>query len=330
MNILKKIYPRNGAASYMSTTTLVLIAEGYTAAQESQFHKDVDQAYKKVIDYCSLINLKLHNNSISLYTLFIPSLNSGIATSAAGAVNRTVFESYITSGKLYLNYNKVKAVLEDSYFNKLGTEDSNLKNKMLFFNEEHNNALNLAIPIFIFPKIASQVGELENQTENQYYFVATTLENFYEQVILRALFKILGLGDEFDLSGTEYLEPNEEIGVTIDAMYPNLLYSTDAANIKPTDENFKWNVLFTSFNTSSVPVHPHPGAANTPDRTFPSIPFSYKTIELWEGGGGYRKKIYRAAHDCLLRRKIGDTTLPVKTKRVALCPICELSLNKLF
>lgn len=41
MNILKKIYPRNGAASYMSTITLVLIAEGYTAAQESQFYKDV-------------------------------------------------------------------------------------------------------------------------------------------------------------------------------------------------------------------------------------------------------------------------------------------------
>lgn len=64
--------------------------------------------------------------------------------------------------------------------------------------------------------------------------------------------------------------------------------------------------------------------------TFPTLSFSYKTIELWEDGGGYRKKIYRAAHDCLLRRRIGDTTLPVKTKRVSLCPICELTLNKLF
>lgn len=330
MNVLKKFYPRDGAESYTSTTALVLIAEGYTASQMTQFYMDADQTYKKIVDYCNLINLKLTNKSISIYTLFLPSLNSGIATSATSAINRTVFESYISSGKLHLNYNKVRSILEDSYFNKSGTEDSNLKNKMLFFNEEHNNTLNLAIPIFIFPKIASQIGELESKNQDEYYFVATTLENFYEQVILRALFKILGLGDEFDLSGTDYLEPEQEVGAAIDAMYPNLLYVPNTTNISPQNESFKWNVLFTTFNTTSMVTHPHPGAISTPDRTFPTIPFSYKTIELWEGGGGYRKKIYRATHDCLLRRRIGDTTLPVKTKRVSLCPICELTLNKLF
>ena len=59
------------------------------------------------------------------------------------------------------------------------------------------------------------------------------------------------------------------------------------------------------------------------------IPFSYENIELWEGGGYFRKNVYRSAYDCLLRRRIGDSSLPVKAIKTAICPICQMSLLKI-
>lgn len=325
MYILKKLYPRNGDESYLTTTSLVFIAEGYTATQESQFYKDVDQAFQRMLNYHNLINLRLNNNSLSIYTLFIPSLQSGIASSATEAINRTVFESYL-SDRLHLNYSKVEAVLEDTYFREI-SEETKLSDRLLVMNDEETSILHPAIPIFIFPHIPTQVGEYENLLDEQYYYIATTIDGYYEQVILRSLCKILGLGDEFELEGTDYLEPDEEMGESINLVFPNLFYTTTPQNVNPLNEDFKWGNLFTAFDTVSVPVHTHPGPINDPDRSLPPIPFSYKSIELWEGGCGFRKNVYRSAYDCLLRRRIGDITLPLKTKKVSLCPICQIYLT---
>lgn len=328
MYILKKLYPRNGADSYLTTTSLIFIAEGYTAAQETQFYRDVDQAFQRMLDYHSLINLRLENNSISVYTLFLPSSQSGIAASATEAINRTPFESYLSNG-LHLNYNKVKDVLEDTYFS---DNLDNMENKLsdrLTTNQDTNRALfsKKAIPIFIFPYIASQIGEVENLTTNQYYYTATTLDSWYEQIILRSLFKVLGLGDEFDLLGVDYSEPDEENGQILNFLYPNLYYTTNSNQITPLSPDFKWASYFTSFDTNVIPVHPHPSNGDNINRLLPEIPYSYKSIELWEGGGGFRKNVYRSAEDCLLRRRIGDSSLPVKSTKISLCPICEFYLR---
>lgn len=327
MHILKKLYPRNGDESYLTTTSLVFIAEGYTVAQETQFYQDVDQAFQRILDYHSLINLRRDNNSLSVYTLFIPSAQSGIASNATEAINRTPFESYLSNG-LHLNYNKIRDVLDDAYFASYSNEQNKLSTRLVLMNSDELESLTKALPVFIFPNITSQVGEFENLIANQYYYVATTLDNFYEQAILRAVFRLWGLGDEFELDGNGFLEPDDEVGTTINFLFPNLFYTANLNLISPSTPDFKWRNLFTSFDSTTITTHPHPGSVNTPDRTLPSIPFSYRKIELWEGGGGFRKKIYRVAQDCLLRRRIGDPTLPVKEKKIALCPVCEFSINK--
>lgn len=327
MYILKKLYPRNGADSYLTTTSLIFIAEGYTAEQQTMFYRDVDQAFQRMLDYHNLINLRLENNSISVYTLFLPSSQSGIASSATEAINRTPFESYLSNG-LHLNYNKVKDVLEETYFD--STEDSGIKESLFLIGSDEAPRLKQAIPVFIFPYINSQIGELESLENDKYYFIATTLDNRYEQVILRALMRVWGLGDEFELAGSDFLEPSKEIGSTINFVYPNLFYTESANLMTPLNTDFKWNTFFTSFSTSNIPVHPHPGSINDPDRAIPETPLALKTIELWEGGGGFRTNVYRASRDCLLRRRIGDSSLPVKDKIVALCPLCEFSLNNKY
>jgi len=55
--------------------------------------------------------------------------------------------------------------------------------------------------------------------------------------------------------------------------------------------------LFPESAISPISVHPHPLSGAVPDRTLPVIPFSYKSIELWEGGGLYRKYVYRPSFD---------------------------------
>lgn len=327
MYILKKLYPRNGAESYLTTTSLVFIAEGYTAAQETQFYQDVDQAFQRMLDYHNLINLRLNNNSLSIYTLFVASSQSGIASNQTEAINRTVFESYLSNG-LHLNYNKVKDVLEDTYFDNDLSERSKLIDRLLIFDSDRNQNLKEAIPVFIFPYNATQIGEIENFESNTYYYIATTLDNYYEQVILRSLFRILGLGDEFELEGSDYLTPDEETGAVINGGIPNLIYSLNPNSFTPLSTEFKWRGLFTSFDTTAISVHPHPGLDNIPDYTLPTIPFSYENIELWEGGGYFRKNVYRSAYDCLLRRRIGYSDLPVKEQKVALCPLCQMYLYK--
>lgn len=47
---------------------------------------------------------------------------------------------------------------------------------------------------FIFPNLPNQIGEVENLVSSQYYYIATTLDNHYEQIMIRSLLKTIGLG----------------------------------------------------------------------------------------------------------------------------------------
>ena len=67
-----------------------------------------------------------------------------------------------------------------------------------------------------------------------------------------------------------------------------------------------------------------------PDNTIDAVPMTPSTIEYWEGGGGYRTKVYRSAHDCLMRRRIGESRLPVSAGRVAFCKVCTQHLRNLL
>lgn len=325
---LNKLYPQNGEATYRYSLSLIFIAEGYTASQKNQFFKDVSIAYDKLLAYDCLSNLKFRNNFFGVYSLFIPSSQTGIAPNKATAAGRSPFESYLDSSGLHLNYSKVETVLESSFFN--DNNDGSEVSKRLIVNDQGvTKSLFPALPVFIFPNIATQIGEIENLISNQYYFLATTLDNYYEQIVARSLLKLIGLGDEFELPGTDKRQPvDDTTGKMVDYVCPNLLYTTNPSGITLNSSVFKWKIFFSESSSLSIGIHPHPAAIDTPDRTLPSIPLSYGGIALWEGGGGYRKNIYRSAYDCLLRRRVGDSTLPVKAKRVGLCPICSTYLKK--
>lgn len=310
--------------------SLLFIAEGFTAAQEQLFYDHIFKVYNRIADYECFTKLKQDNRRISLLSLYVASANSGTSTSAAGAVGRTLLESYIDGNGLHLNYTKLEALINDSTLMKQGEQQPLAKSLMIYNSDLRSMTRSFILPIIIFPESTMPSGELEFMEDDKFYFVATTLNGWYEQVAIRGMARMVGLGDEFDLNGAANLVPDPEMGETINTQFPNLFYTTTPGSMAGNNGGFKWMGLFPQGATAPITVHPHPSSGSTADRNLPAIPFSYKTIEMWEGGGNYRTKVYRTAVDCIQRRRIGDSSLPVKNTRVSLCPICTFCLEKII
>jgi|SRR5690606_10352328 hypothetical protein len=314
----------------LSNISLLFIAEGFTAQQEQLFYNNIFDIYDRISSYECFTKLKQDNSKVAFLSLYAPSANSGTSTSATSAIGNTLLESYIDGNGLHINYEKYEELIENSNIY-IESELQPLSSKIIFYDDDFAAITGrFILPIIIFPPTTSPNGELENFQLDQYYFVATTLDNFYEQIIVRSLAKISGLGDEFDLNGQEYEYPDNLTMEAINTSCPNLFSSESVTSMTVDSIYFKWRFFFPSYATSLVIIHPHPSSGTIADRNLPTIPFSYKSIELWEGGAGYRNKVYRPAIDCLQRRRIGDQTLPVKNSRVSLCPICMRCLEKLI
>ncbi len=325
----QKIFPHNGNAVATSTLKVLLLAEGYTSTQEGQFYQDAFEFYERLYKYPGFASLINDSHALSIYGLFRASANSGYGTSAANATGRTVYESYYDSGQsqLLLNESLVEAALADAFI----LDELVIEVPTLITTDVTIPSTTGTVVVVLLPSAGISTAENEFQTLNLAFKVATTIDGRFEQVIIRAVCKLVGLWDEFELAGTSYAAPTAEVGQFIGANCSNLFYSDTTPAINPTTQtDFKWRVLFTDAYNQNLPVNPHPGSAATPDRALPAIPVQNDTVALWEGGGGFRSKVYRAASDCLMRRRIGDASLPVKEKVVGLCPVCNHILRIAF
>lgn len=325
----QKIFPHNGNAVATSTLKVLLLAEGYTSAQEGQFFQDAFEFYERLYKYPGFASFINDSSALSIYGLFRASANPGYGTSASNATGRTVYESYYDSSQsqLFLNEGLVETTLNDAFI----LEDFAIDVSALVTTDTSARSPTGAVVVVLLPASGISTAENEFQTPDLSYKVATTTDDRFEQVIIRAIGKVVGLWDEFELAGTSYAAPTQAAGKFITANCSNLIYSDLTPAINPTTQtDSKWRVLFTDAYNQNIPVNPHPGAPLTADRTLPAVPVQHDTIALWEGGGGFRSKVYRAASDCLMRRRIGDATLPVKQKVVGLCPVCNHIFRSTF
>jgi hypothetical protein len=180
----------------------------------------------------------------------------------------------------------------------------------------------------LLPSISGEPATAEAESaldEGDYHFVACTTNNWWHQVVLRTMGAAMGLGDEWELDGDEFLEPPTRK----DIPYINLQYYA-APPTTNRSKTLKWRSYFSVADRIQAPlVHPktNPAAADT---SIDPVPVSPSTIEYWEGGGGYRTKVYRSAHDCLMRRRLGDSSMPVSAARVPFCKVCRQHLRNLL
>ena len=216
MKELKQLYTDIFRGSYVSSRKLIFIAEGYRTVDESIFYKDVYDLLKSLetIFPFSILKGKGNKSMFSVLLSFSPSAQSGYATSQSQAVGRTIFESYFSNGKLNLNYNKLNAYIDELVYPLQSNEGS------VFLKEGLVKGLNRSIDgivtcpsstliFIILPKANRSDIELEVDDENAYYSIVTSMDTLCEQVVLKAIGKMLSLGDEFDLASSSFLKPNE-------------------------------------------------------------------------------------------------------------------------
>ena len=152
----------------------------------------------------------------------------------------------------------------------------------------------------------------------------TTTTGHWEQVIINSIGKLIGLGVEYECEGIFNLSPESNLdGYLIDNMAHNLIYLDDTMDTNSIIGS-KWKVLSPIADQvsliSTFLSDSHPEFA---DFSLPKYNYSSEKIEIWEGAGGYRTKLYRSARDCIMRRKIGDKNLPLRMEKLPLCPVCE-------
>jgi hypothetical protein len=328
MPAIKKIFPGGLAASPRHTLKIILLAEGYRAEDRPAFAAACSDYVAFLSRTAPFSLMDITPTSISVHSGFVPSNVSGAAVDAP-AVDRTAFDSrYETAARrLSISQAKFNAFVEDPATT-LTMENEDVELAAVLRPGDLTLGSTGAVVALLLPPIAGESATAEAQSAlgpDDYHFVACTTNNFWYQVVLRALGNALGLGDEWELDGVDVLAPAQPKEVS----YINLQYY-DASPTTHRTRELKWRDYLSLQDRIQPPlVHPKANPAVT-DNTIDAVPMTPSTIEYWEGGGGYRTKVYRSAHDCLMRRRIGDNRLPVSAGRVPFCKVCRQHLKNLL
>lgn len=327
--MLKKIFPAGVGNTPQNSFKLVIVAEGYLAPESASFIGDCVDLIEALLRTTPFNLTRAHPHWLSVYSAFQPSAQRGPAIDVAATAGRTAFESSLNSGarQLTVNQTKVNAYVAAETI-LLGADEIPLPEFCSLGGP--SSGLNGTLIALLLPPIAGQPagGEVEGVPgANDYHFVATSKDGLYNQVVGRGIARCLGLGDEFELAGAAFGAPAGQAAP--DSGPYNLQYFQNGPP-NPITGDVKWYPLFSAIERTLVPaIHPkaNPGTA---DITIDSPPVTVAGVQFWEGGGAYRTQIWRTAHDCLMRRRIGDSTRPVRTGAAPFCPACRFYLSNVI
>lgn len=321
---MKKIFPYLASNDPTNSFKIVFISEGYLAEEKGRFMADCLEFADTLLTVCPFDMTKVNPNWISIYSAFTPSNNSGPSIDETAAGNRTAFESFYDSVNktLAINQAKIKSFIEaEQIESSFGRE--NLSHYCRKGIPNLSSVGNGTLIVVLLPALKGQPAGAEFEYEpgnDDYYFIAVSKDGLWYQVVIRALCKTLGLGDEYELEGDDKLAPAVSDQNLI--FHFNLEYFPDTAPSLPS-HSLNWMDLFSPKEKQQpVPAHLKSGSTANADNSIDAIPVLHTKIEYWEGAGGFRTKVFRSAKDCLLRRKIGSAQLPLRVNEVPFCPAC--------
>src|SRR5690554_6117304 len=109
MKELVQIHTDIFRAGFTNSRSLIFLAEGYRASDESLFYEDVFNLLEKLEHTFPFSCLKgnVNRRLFSVFVAFSASTESGYANSEQEAIGRTVFESYYEGGQLHVNNLKI-------------------------------------------------------------------------------------------------------------------------------------------------------------------------------------------------------------------------------
>lgn len=338
MVTLKRIYPRNYVSPW-NTFNLLLLAEGFIASQENAFVIACNDLIKNLLSTTPFNVTRYKPAWINIYRHFIPSNVAGPTIDAPArdtvflsTYNSSTQELTIDSARVANVIDNVSIAGEDGEY---GISGFNIWKRI----QERYGPTGAAVVVLLPSSVdgISVSGEMEYPgrfppivTPNV-NFAATTIDDRWYQIVIRVIARVLNLGDEFELSGANYREPDTYEVLRLNK-YPNIVYLEEPFP-GPPPHSFKWYEMLTEKQRSKeLTVVPHQ-SPDIPDYTIYKSHIINSDIQLIEGGGGYRKKIYRSSKDCLMRRQIGGTfrdKLPLKKATIPLCTVCRSYISQIL
>jgi len=324
--VLRKLFPGGFSNSPFNSFKIVLVSESYLANETAGFIGDCVDLIEALFDTAPFGLTRMRPGWLSIYAGFTPSSQSGPAINTPAAANRTAFESSLTTatGVLSLNQSKINSWVAGET---LLADSVELPLSQFFTIGEPSSGFGGTLLVVLLPSVAGQPagGEFYSVPgPKDVHYLAVSKDGFYQQAVARGIAAQVGLGDEFELPGTANLEPGTA-GFAQTAAYNLQVF--EGAPPSPIDSSSQWYALSgVSERNSTTGVHAKVDPT-MPDVTIDAAPARQPRIEFWEGGGGFRTKVWRSAHDCLMRRRFGDATLPVRSAKVSFCPACRYYLR---
>jgi hypothetical protein len=319
-----KLYPFGIANAISSSFKLLLLAEGFTAGQRPHFSSLCHEFVEAMLATTPFNRTRARPEWLTVIKVFLPSVNAGPRIGPPSA-HSTALGSFVdaASKRLVVDHVRLGTVLAAQT---LTTASGAVRLSEIFGHSGVHYGANGALIAVVTPAIADPDGADDHvlpALEGEYHAVATTANGLWHQVILRGIGASLGLIDEFELATPAFAQAAEDSIELANA--PNVVFS-DTPPAMNSDFPAWGHLMSAAEWLLPADVHPHP-AGDNPNTAVPAAPYSEGRISFWEGGAGYRRKIYRSAEDCLMRRAPGRGVLPARAGAVAFCPVCRAHIQ---
>lgn len=319
--MLRKIFPFDAESSFFNSFTVLFLSEGFQASESGLFTSLCLDFTNRLLETAPFNLTRINSNWLSIYTSFVASNHKGPLVNGTAAANRTAFESTIdtNTGLMTFNPTKVNDHITGTTFidNEATHQLTNVIGK-----GSANMGLTGTLVVLLLPPTSSypEGGDFESPPhEDNYNFIATTADGYWHQVVIRGMCKLLGLGDEYELPGDDKFAPDDDEQNAL-LGFPNLQYFESPPG--SVNSNSKWFKLFSlAKQGTAADVVPKSGDTSLPDTSIDNRLVSYHEPKFYEGGGGFRTKVYRSCQDALMRRRIGSTDLPLRKTLLSLDPI---------
>jgi hypothetical protein len=318
--LASKLYPFAVGNALSSSFKLILVSEGFTAGQRNDFG-GICQSFLETFLATTPFNVTRRNASwLTVIKVFVASTASG--PSPGSAFNPAMaLGTYIdlATNRLVVDHARLKLVLGQQT---LTLESGEQTLESLYGSGGISFGVTGGLIGVITPAVATPAGGADAHVKpslpEEYHLVATTANGLWHQVILRGIGTALGLADEYELSGPDFAAATEETELLLNS--PNVVFSAVAPVMN--SDFLRWQHVMSPVEwlAPSV-VHGHP-PNDLPVTSLPAAPYQQGGIAFWEGAAGYRRKAYRSAEDCLMRRAPGMGYLPARGQRTSFCPVC--------
>lgn len=318
--VVTKIYPMGIGAQPEASFKLMLVAEGFKRTSRGQFASLCVEMVETLLATTPFNRTRVHPEWLSVLGIFEPSADSGPRVAGSVAGHSTLLNSAVDAAthRLDIDHSKVTALFQRQT---ITTSNGTRSLSDLYGFNGITYGTTGGIVAVITPPIADPAGaddHVQPSVLGQYHLVATTANGLWPQVVLRGIGTALGLADEYERAEPDYAVAQADAVEFHNS--PNVVFR-ESPPLRNADIAAWRHVMSATQRLSAVVVHPH-AAGDLPAVQVPVAPVVDRGIAFWEGGAGFRRKAYRSAEDCLMRRAPGLGYLPARTGAVPFCPVC--------